>query len=241
MSIFGNGRLPGDSPTDPGATGPEVPQTAQKTDTIAGVVPRKTVVPEPPPPPPPAPVEPKTSYGSLAEIRLPFTPAFTVPVPSVPGRADLRCGGDRSPRGGDRIGNDRCLLERQVVGDGDQGGGGGQGVFGPAAVVVHSAGVNAPTALFPGLLGRELGTLYDVFASEYDVVVTSGEQTVRADNADGHVARVLGVARRAPLLVLERTTFAGRKVVELSWSAYRADRYRLHMALTPRGPRSGSA
>jgi len=97
-----------------------------------------------------------------------------------------------------------------------------------------------PSALFPGLLGRELGTLYDVFASEYDVVVTSGEQTVRADNADGHVARVLGVARRAPLLVLERTTFAGRKVVELSWSAYRADRYRLHMALTPRGPRSGS-
>ena len=98
-----------------------------------------------------------------------------------------------------------------------------------------------PSALFPGLLGRELGTLYDVFASEYDVVVTSGEQTVRADNADGHVARVLGVARRAPLLVLERTTFAGRKVVELSWSAYRADRYRLHMALTPRGPRTGSA
>ena len=71
-----------------------------------------------------------------------------------------------------------------------------------------------PSALFPGLLGRELGTLYDVFASEYDVVVTSGEQTVRADNADGHVARVLGVARRAPLLVLERTTLAGRKVVE---------------------------
>ena len=95
-----------------------------------------------------------------------------------------------------------------------------------------------PAKLFPGLLGRELGTLYDVFASEYDVVVTSGEQTVRADNADGHVARILGVARRAPLLVLERTTFAGRRVVELSWSAYRADRYRLHMALTPRGPRT---
>ena len=53
-----------------------------------------------------------------------------------------------------------------------------------------------PAKLFPGLLGRELGTLYDVFASEYDVVVTSGEQTVRADNADGHVARILGVARR---------------------------------------------
>lgn len=90
LSIFGNGRLPGDSPTGPGGTGPEAPQTANKTDTIDGVVPRKTEVPEPPPPPPPAPVEPTTSYGSTAEIRLPFTPAITVPVPSVPGRADMR-------------------------------------------------------------------------------------------------------------------------------------------------------
>ncbi len=94
-----------------------------------------------------------------------------------------------------------------------------------------------PSALFPGLLERELGAFYDVFAAEYGVVVTSGEQTVRADSADAHHARILGIAKRAPLLVQERVTYAGDRVIELSTSAYRADRYRIHMAITPRGAR----
>ena len=94
-----------------------------------------------------------------------------------------------------------------------------------------------PSSLFPGLLQRELGALYDVFASEYGVVVTSGEQTVRAESADAHQARILGIAKRAPLLVQERVTYAGERVIELSTSWYRADRYRIHMAITPRGAR----
>ena len=91
----------------------------------------------------------------------------------------------------------------------------------------------------PGLLQRELGSLYDVFANEYGVVVTSGEQTVRAESADAHQARTLGIAKRAPLLVQERVTHAGDRVIELSTSWYRADRYRIHMAITPRGAREG--
>ena len=51
-----------------------------------------------------------------------------------------------------------------------------------------------PSMLFPGLLQRELGSLYDVFATEYGVVVTSGEQTVRAESADADRARILGIA-----------------------------------------------
>jgi GntR family transcriptional regulator len=94
-----------------------------------------------------------------------------------------------------------------------------------------------PSALFPGLLQRELGSLYDVFASEYGLVVTSGEQTVRAESADANQARILGIAKRAPLLVQERVTYAGERVIELSTSWYRADRYRIHMAITPRGAR----
>ncbi len=94
-----------------------------------------------------------------------------------------------------------------------------------------------PSTLFPGLLQRELGALYDVFASEYGVVVTSGEQTVRAESADASQARILGIAKRAPLLVQERVTYAGDRVIELSTSWYRADRYRIHMAITPRGAR----
>jgi GntR family transcriptional regulator len=94
-----------------------------------------------------------------------------------------------------------------------------------------------PSALFPGLLQRELGSLYDVFASDYGVVATSGEQTVRAESADAHLARLLGIAKRAPLLVQERITRAAERVIELSSSWYRADRYRIHMAVTPRGAR----
>jgi GntR family transcriptional regulator len=94
-----------------------------------------------------------------------------------------------------------------------------------------------PSALFPGLLQRELGALYDVFAAEYGVVVTSGEQTVRAESADAHQARILGIAKRAPLLVQERVTCAGERVIEVATSWYRADRYRIHMAITPRGAR----
>ena len=94
-----------------------------------------------------------------------------------------------------------------------------------------------PSALFPGLLQRELGALYDVFASEYGVVVTSGEQTVRAVAADAHQARTLGLAKRAPLLLQERVTYAGDTAIELATSAYRGDRYRIHMAITPLGAR----
>jgi len=94
-----------------------------------------------------------------------------------------------------------------------------------------------PSLLFPGLLKRELGSLYDVFASEYGVVVSSGEQTVRAESADAHRARILGIAKRAPLLVQERVTYAGDRAIEMSTSWYRADRYRIHMAITPRGAR----
>ena len=61
--------------------------------------------------------------------------------------------------------------------------------------------------------------------------------TVRAESADAHHARILGIAKRAPLLVQERVTYAGDRVIELSTSAYRADRYRIHMAITPRGAR----
>jgi GntR family transcriptional regulator len=94
-----------------------------------------------------------------------------------------------------------------------------------------------PSALFPGLLQRELGSLYDVFATEYGIVVTSGEQTVRAESADAEQARLLGIAKRAPLLVQERVTHASERVIELSTSWYRADRYRINMAITPRGAR----
>lgn len=92
-----------------------------------------------------------------------------------------------------------------------------------------------PSVLFPGLLDNELGSLYDVFAHVYGVVVTAAVQTIRAESADAAQAKVLGIARRAPLLVQERLTYAGDAAMELAVSHYRGDRYRIHMDLTPTG------
>lgn len=96
-----------------------------------------------------------------------------------------------------------------------------------------------PCALFPGLLDKELASLYDIFASDYAVVATSGEQTVHAGAADSDHARILGVPRRAPLLVQERVTWSGERAIEFATSWYRGDRYRIHMAVTPLGAREG--
>lgn len=92
-----------------------------------------------------------------------------------------------------------------------------------------------PSAMFPGLLDRALDSLYDVFAIIYDVWVTSGEQTIRAEAADSVYAAILKIGRRTPLLVQERVTWAGEQVMEYATSRYRGDRYRIHMGVTPTG------
>ena len=94
-----------------------------------------------------------------------------------------------------------------------------------------------PCLQFPGLLGKELGSLYDIFASDYGVIATSGEQSVFAGAADSNHARLLGVPKRAPLLVQERVTWAGERAIEYATSWYRGERYRIHMAVTPHGAR----
>ncbi|OYN88616.1 GntR family transcriptional regulator [Parenemella sanctibonifatiensis] len=95
-----------------------------------------------------------------------------------------------------------------------------------------------PVAAFPGLAAHELASLYDVFAADYGVVVTRGEQTVRADSADEHRARMLQVTRRAPLLVQQRVSYGGDLPIEYATSWYRADRYQIHSTITPRGTSS---
>ncbi|GAB2483479.1 GntR family transcriptional regulator [Luteococcus sediminum] len=91
-----------------------------------------------------------------------------------------------------------------------------------------------PCHLFPDLLDHRLNTVYDLMASRYGIVASRGEQTVRAEAADAHRARILGIARRAPLLVQERLTYADEVVVEYATSWYRGDRYRIHSTLRPR-------
>lgn len=97
-----------------------------------------------------------------------------------------------------------------------------------------------PSALFPGLLEQKLDTLYDVFATKYGFVVSSGYQTVRSEAADAVHAHVLQIPRKAPLLVQERVTKSGDTTMEFATSWYRADRYRIHMKITPAGTGNGA-
>jgi hypothetical protein len=95
LSIFGNGRVPGEAPTETAATAPtDTPEEKKSdavTDTVEGVIPRKTEPPKETVPEPVVqePVVVKRPAGSTAEVRLPFTPPFTIPVPSVPGKGDM--------------------------------------------------------------------------------------------------------------------------------------------------------
>lgn len=99
LSIFGNGRVPGEEPTPSTAPDGDVgaKNAEDATDTIEGVLPRKgeqpeapAPVPVPPKPEAPAPVVIRKPAGSTAEVRLPFTPPFTVPVLSIPGAGDVQ-------------------------------------------------------------------------------------------------------------------------------------------------------
>lgn len=89
LSIFGNGRLPGvptgtpKVPATEAVPGGDVPdEAAEEKSGGRGGAPK----PEVGPPPTPAPqAQAPVWTGSTAEVRLPFTPAFSVPVATMPG------------------------------------------------------------------------------------------------------------------------------------------------------------
>ena len=89
-----------------------------------------------------------------------------------------------------------------------------------------------PTALFPSLVSQDLsGSLYDLFARQYGLVVDHGGQTVWADIADRVHAGLLGMATGGPLMVFRRTAYADSSPVEHVTSRYRGDRYQVHMSV----------
>ena len=94
-----------------------------------------------------------------------------------------------------------------------------------------------PSALFPGPVAARARFALRRLRRRVRRGRDERGATVRAESADSHHARILGIAKRAPLLVQERVTCAGERVIEVSTSWYRADRYRIHMAITPRGAR----
>ncbi len=86
----------------------------------------------------------------------------------------------------------------------------------------------------PGILQYDFSTrsLSEVLASEYDIVLVSAEQTIRAQLASPETASRLQVEEDSPLLVIERVSYSQRSIpVEFLRIIYRADRYALHCEL----------
>lgn len=88
LSIFGNGRVPGAPEGNP--TGAPPPGAKKSEPHTEGVIPRKPLVPEQAVPEPVEPRIPAWKSTSAADVRLPFTPEFSVPLPTLPGTEGLR-------------------------------------------------------------------------------------------------------------------------------------------------------
>jgi GntR family transcriptional regulator len=86
-----------------------------------------------------------------------------------------------------------------------------------------------PAERFPGLLDRSLaGSLYELLQSEYGLVPGEAEERIEVVTAGADEARLLGVARGAPLLTVARTTWdADGRPFERSHDLFRGDRARI--------------
>jgi len=87
----------------------------------------------------------------------------------------------------------------------------------------------------PGLLRFDFAveSLREVLAREYGVRWSRARQTIRAVHAGEDIAALLGVLSRAPLLFIERVSYAQNNTpVEFLRVYYRGDRYTLYNELT---------
>jgi GntR family transcriptional regulator len=89
-----------------------------------------------------------------------------------------------------------------------------------------------PEPLLPDLDREDLGgSLYEIFADRYGLVIDAAEQTLWGETADATLARRLDAPLYTPLLVFRRVSSAAGKPLEHVVSRYRGDRYQLHMSL----------
>ena len=89
-----------------------------------------------------------------------------------------------------------------------------------------------PAGPLPRLDRQDLsGSLYQIFADVYGLVIDSAEQTLWGESADRIVARRLDAPVHTPLLVFRRVSTAAGTPVEYVVSRYRGDRYQIHMSL----------
>ncbi|MPZ28005.1 MAG: UTRA domain-containing protein [Micromonosporaceae bacterium] len=95
-----------------------------------------------------------------------------------------------------------------------------------------------PERLVPGLADddRPPDSVYDTLGKRFGLMPDWGEDVIEAAVADPEVADLLQVGPGGPVLRITRHTYAGQRLVEYSFSLYRADRYQLWVPLARPAP-----
>lgn len=96
---------------------------------------------------------------------------------------------------------------------------------------------DVPRAIAPGLEDEDLAeqSLYALMEEKYGVRIVRGRRVVEADVAGSRIARLLGVRRSDPVLVLRSVSVDADNVPVESFAAYhRADRSRFEVELERR-------
>ena len=91
-----------------------------------------------------------------------------------------------------------------------------------------------PDALCPGLIHEDLNnqSLYEMLEARYQLVVARGRRTIQAVLADGGQAKLLGIAKGAPLLRLDSTSFlSDGRGLEYYVAYHRGDRSQFEVEL----------
>ena len=90
-----------------------------------------------------------------------------------------------------------------------------------------------PVSLCPELLSHDFSTesLYAVLERDFGLRLTQAEQTIEAALAGSRELELLQLIHPAPVLRMQRLTWAGSVPVEYVVSAYRGDRYKFRSVL----------
>jgi GntR family transcriptional regulator len=92
-----------------------------------------------------------------------------------------------------------------------------------------------PADRFPGLLDRDLGgSIYRLMGEHYELAPVSATERLEPVAARAHDAQHLGVAEGAPLMLVERTSYAADGTpVEFARDRHRGDRARFVIRVAP--------
>ncbi len=90
-----------------------------------------------------------------------------------------------------------------------------------------------PADMFEGFLNFDLtGSMYDIISERFNVVLARSKQTISAVNLDQKVADILGIPVNSAAIFSEYVTFDDKSIpVELLYSYYRGDKYKLEIEL----------